>query len=272
MVYTDCMNCFYITFGRRKRMQYIILDLEFNQSFPFPKGRVTDPVPECPFEIIQIGAVKLNEIFHKIDMFNCYIEPTIYPRLHPIIGKLTGIKKSDLMGQPSFLEAMQLFTEFIGIDDAIICTWGQDDIKSLFRNITYYDIDPSCITHDYFNVQTFATNHLNYEVGKEIGLKNATLELNLDATLSFHDALNDAIYTSEIFKIVRPKNCIPLRFDLDSLLEKKIPKRKINFKTLYQDVATQLGKESLTPEECKLVRCAYHAGFKHSYSDPEPKK
>ncbi len=253
-------------------MHYIVLDLEFNQSFPFPKGKVVDPIPECPFEIIQIGAVKLNDHFHEVDTFNCYIEPIIYPRLHPIIGKLTGIKKADLKGQPSFLEAMQAFTEFIGIDDAIICTWGQDDIKSLFRNMVYYNIDTSCITHDYFNVQTFATSHLKYEVGKEIGLKNAALELNLDTSLSFHDALHDAIYTSEIFKIVRPKNCISLKFDCASLLEKKLPKRKINFKALYQDIATQLGKESLTPEECKLVRCAYKAGFQHSYTDLEPKK
>ncbi|MFI3174672.1 MAG: 3'-5' exonuclease [Bacillota bacterium] len=253
-------------------MNYIVLDLEFNQSFPFPKGRVIDPIPECPFEIIQIGAVKLNDSFHTIDTFDCYIEPVIYPRLHPIIGKLTGIKKADLNGQPSFPEAMQAFAEFIGIDDAIICTWGQDDIKSLFRNIVYYEIDPSCITYDYFNVQTFATSYLNYEIGKEIGLKNATLELNLDTALSFHNALNDAIYTSEIFKIVRPKNCIPLKFDLASLLEKKLPKRKINFKALYQDIATQLGKESLSAEECKLVRCAYKAGFKNSYTDTEPKK
>ena len=42
-------------------MNYIVLDLEFNQAFPFKSGKKVEPNPECPFEIIQIGAVKLNE-------------------------------------------------------------------------------------------------------------------------------------------------------------------------------------------------------------------
>ena len=38
-------------------MNYIVLDLEFNQAFPFKSGKKVEPNPECPFEIIQIGAV-----------------------------------------------------------------------------------------------------------------------------------------------------------------------------------------------------------------------
>ena len=36
-------------------MNYIVLDLEFNQAFPFKSGKKVEPNPECPFEIIQIG-------------------------------------------------------------------------------------------------------------------------------------------------------------------------------------------------------------------------
>ena len=46
-------------------MHYIVLDLEFNQSFPFKTGKKTEPVAECPFEIIQIGAVKKILIYWK---------------------------------------------------------------------------------------------------------------------------------------------------------------------------------------------------------------
>ncbi|WP_312043549.1 hypothetical protein [Anaerotignum sp.] len=68
-------------------MNYIVLDLEFNQSFPFKTGETVAPVPECPFEIIQIGAVKLNDSFQQIDTFNALIQPKIYPRLHPFVEK-----------------------------------------------------------------------------------------------------------------------------------------------------------------------------------------
>ena len=54
-------------------MNYIVLDLEFNQAFPFKSGKKVEPNPECPFEIIQIGAVKLNERFEQLDSFNCMI-------------------------------------------------------------------------------------------------------------------------------------------------------------------------------------------------------
>ena len=86
-------------------MNYIVLDLEFNQAFPFKSGKKVEPNPECPFEIIQIGAVKLNERFEQLDSFNCMISPQIYPRLHPFVEKITGIRPKMLTGQPHFPEA-----------------------------------------------------------------------------------------------------------------------------------------------------------------------
>ena len=44
-------------------MNYIVLDLEFNQAFPFKSGKKVEPNPECPFEIIQIGAVNRANFF-----------------------------------------------------------------------------------------------------------------------------------------------------------------------------------------------------------------
>ena len=110
-------------------MHYIVLDLEFNQSFPFKTGKKTEPVAECPFEIIQIGAVKLNENFDILEEFNYMIRPQIYPRLHPFVEKITGIREDDLKGQPSFPEAYEAFLRFIGKEDAILCTWGPDAIS-----------------------------------------------------------------------------------------------------------------------------------------------
>ena len=137
-------------------MNYIVLDLEFNQSFPFKTGKKVEPNPECPFEIIQIGAVKLNEKFQQLDTFNYMIRPQIYPRLHPFVEKITGIHPEQLAGQPTFAEAYQAFLAFIGDEPAILCTWGGDDIKSLYRNIYFYDLDGESMTDQFLNVQPFA--------------------------------------------------------------------------------------------------------------------
>ena len=95
-------------------MNYIVLDLEFNQSFPFKNGRKVEPNPECPFEIIQIGAVKLNDKFEQVDTFDAMIRPQIYPRLHPFVEKITGIHAEMLADKPDFRSAYEGFLKFIG--------------------------------------------------------------------------------------------------------------------------------------------------------------
>ena len=47
-------------------MDYIVLDLEWNQS---PNGK-EDSVEHLPFEIIEIGAVKLDEGFRQKGEFH----------------------------------------------------------------------------------------------------------------------------------------------------------------------------------------------------------
>ena len=54
-------------------MKYIIFDLEFNQS-----SNKEDRVLQLPFEIIQIGALKLDENFKTISTFNELVKPTVY--------------------------------------------------------------------------------------------------------------------------------------------------------------------------------------------------
>ena len=54
-------------------MQYIVMDLEWNQS--------TDPKQtkdNLPFEIIEIGAVKCNDKLEQIGTFHRYIKPVCY--------------------------------------------------------------------------------------------------------------------------------------------------------------------------------------------------
>ena len=83
-------------------MNYIVFDLEFNQSFDFKTGSSAKSNPECPFEIIQIGAVKLNSSFETIGHFNRYIKPVIYKRIHPYVEKITAITQDDLKNGAPF--------------------------------------------------------------------------------------------------------------------------------------------------------------------------
>ena len=253
-------------------MNYIVLDLEFNQSFPFKTGKKVEPNPECPFEIIQIGAVKLDESFRQLDTFNAMVCPKIYPRLHPFVEKITGIHPEHLANQPSFAEAYQSFLAFIGPEPAILCTWGSDDIKSLYRNIYFYDLDGDALTDQFINVQPFAADYLHHEAGKAIGLKNAVVELGIPEEEDFHNALNDAIYTAKVFAITRPPQIHPETFQPLTMLAKKPKRLRTNLKSLYLYVEEKLERE-LSEEEKKLVKLAYMLGRNHTFdSSPALKK
>ena len=76
-------------------MEYIVFDLEFNQGFD-KKLNKTVSNEKCPFEIVQIGAVKLNSNLEMIDTFNSFVKPNIYKEIHPFIKKMTNITNEDV--------------------------------------------------------------------------------------------------------------------------------------------------------------------------------
>ena len=245
-------------------MNYIVLDLEFNQSFPFKSGKKVEPNPECPFEIIQIGAVKLNDAFEQVDTYDAMIRPQIYPRLHPFVEKITGIRGDMLADKPDFKEAYSGFLKFIGDEPAILCTWGGDDVKSLFRNILFYNLDADALTSQFLNVQPFAAQYLNHEAGKAIGLKNAVEALGIPEGETFHNALNDAVYTAKIFAITHPAEIKSETFNPLTMLAKKPKKLRTNIKSLLMYVEEKLERE-LTEDEKSLVKMAYMLGRNHTF-------
>lgn len=247
-------------------MNYIVFDLEFNQSFDFKTGSSSKSNPECPFEIIQIGAIKLNSDFKKIGEFNYYIKPVIYKRLHPYVEKITHITQKELDNGHPFAEVFEKLCEFVDPTDDILCSWGSDDVKSLYRNIKYHKLPKNKIPDRYMNIQSFATSYLKYEPGKAIGLKNAVELLNVSIESDFHNALNDAYYTAEIFKIVKPEILITERFKASDIkkVKQKTSQKGINTKSLYKYFTQSLERE-LSSEEKAIIKTAYKFGRNNSY-------
>ena len=111
-------------------MNYIIFDLEFNQGFDRLNNKTVSNA-KCPFEIIQIGAIKLDSELNILDTFSSYIKSEIYKDIHPFVKKMTGITNSNLKNAPSFKEVYEDFLKFIGIKNSIFGTWGTNDLKEL---------------------------------------------------------------------------------------------------------------------------------------------
>ena len=65
-------------------MNYIVLDLEWNQSNNGPE----EETAELLFEVIEIGAVKLNDAGVMISEFSQLVKPEVYHEMHQITSRL----------------------------------------------------------------------------------------------------------------------------------------------------------------------------------------
>lgn len=79
-------------------MEYIVMDMEWNQALTY-SGMVKDPV-FLTGEIIQIGAIKLNQALEVLDSFNERIAPQYYTELHPKVAEITKLSNRNLLCFP----------------------------------------------------------------------------------------------------------------------------------------------------------------------------
>lgn len=168
-------------------MNYIIFDLEWNQCGSECEI-LTQPV--ClPGEIIEIGAVKLNDAFEKIDELRLFIKPQYYTKLHRRIVTLTGIRDKELcqVGLP-FPQAYEKFMEFCG-EEYSFMTWSRSDLPILIDNMLLHGIDVSNLPDTYDLQRIFCNEIMRFS--RKMSLDDALKVLGEKGDVA-HDALNDS--------------------------------------------------------------------------------
>ena len=178
-------------------MNYIVFDLEWNQC---PYGKEQENA-RLPFEIIEIGAVKLNEEKAVLDTFHTYIKPVVYRKIHYRTHEVIGLNIEDLDEGLPFREAAERFLAFCG-SDYRFCTWGSLDLTELQRNLRYYHMNQRLEIPLFFeDVQKLFA--LTYETKHERrSLSYAAEYLNIAEEGHFHHALDDALYTARILQTI----------------------------------------------------------------------
>ena len=175
-------------------MFYITLDLEWNQAYAQLALAVQRQL-SCRLrgEVIQIGAVKLNENMQPCGSFSVIVKPKFFKKLHRHVSELTGITQDQMnLGTP-LPAAAEAFRKWCGNDYAFL-TWGPDDIPMLKENLHAHSIDGSWLDRTYdlqviFNRQTDGSS-------KQRSLEYAMDYFELPQRLPAHDALNDAYFTA----------------------------------------------------------------------------
>ena len=131
-------------------MKHIVVDLEMNPvARDFREVRKT-----LKDEVIEIGAVCLNDAYEQESQFRCYVQPQYGPiRKH--ITELTHITQDMVDGQPVYAESFGRFVDWVGEDEAKIYSWSMSDIKQLRRECRYKlpDFDVSWLDSRWVDLQ-----------------------------------------------------------------------------------------------------------------------
>lgn len=116
------------------------MDMEWNQALTYSE-MVKDPV-FLTGEIIQIGAIKLNQTLEVVDSFNERIAPQYYTELHPKVAEITKLSNRDLQKGKGFHTVFNSFCDWCG-DDFVFLVWGTEDLRILRKNMELHNIDTS---------------------------------------------------------------------------------------------------------------------------------
>lgn len=174
-------------------------------------------------EIIQIGAVKVNESMEVLDTFSMNLKPRIFRKLHYHVARVTGLTQADLDHGVPIKEGLRRFKDWAG-EDACFAEWGMDDVPVLKQNLFLVGLDENWPKIWYDTQWLFLREHPRQE-GEEMKLESVINRLGLPMDRPFHDALADALYTADVCR----------QLDMETGLE------------LYPDEAAML-REGLCPD------------------------
>ncbi len=216
-------------------MKFVILDLEWNGTYSRRlKGFMN--------EIIEFGAVKVDESMQILDTFDALVRPQVGKKISGKIKTLTNITNEELENGLQFMQAMSRFRKWMG--DAVLMTWGTSDILTLIENNRYFCGNERIpFLKQYVDLQDYCERMLHYDVTKQMGLSALAQLLGVDeADIVHHRAMDDSLLSLRCLeRLYREETLLPFIQDAktDAFYE------KITFKTMIIcDLSNPLIKHS----------------------------
>lgn len=180
-------------------MNYIFVDLEMNPIAPQFRGLKDS----CGSEIIEIGAVKLNENLKQISTFKQYVKPCFNDVITRKIQKLTGIDTETVSYADMLDVALQSFLDWCleDNDEYSIYAWSESDLNQLVNEMYMKGINQTdCYDYMFEHWKDFQKEFGDaLGANSKISLKNAVYFSDDEFEGTQHDALNDAHNTSRLF-------------------------------------------------------------------------
>lgn len=169
-------------------MFYVIMDLEWNNSYnKYRKCFVN--------EILEIGAVMVDEELEVIDTFSVIIKSQLIKKLSGRVKNLTHITNEDMCSGVTFQRAVSDFSKWIGKRNCVFLTWGNSDIRVLVDNFSMFcNVKGIPFLTQYVDLQKYCQQFIVNAGNQQIGLVNAAVEMGIDVSqCNFHRALEDSL-------------------------------------------------------------------------------
>lgn len=259
-------------------MDTVVLDLEFNNLQRVPRGGARLSVSQrrerimYPNEIIQMGAVRLDEGFREKDRLDLAIKNVFYPDLNPYVAEMTGISQERLDEGVSYAKAWSSLLSFCR--GANLVTWGIGDIFELIRNGHLHKLTMEALGHEYLDLQEWLGRQRSGN--RTPSLKSALQEFDLQVNESkLHDGFYDALSTARVMEAAvatygRPEPWIKATtlFYSDCVYQpilslKEIPDEEVSMQCPVCGEAINYDV-SLMPEHAK-IRCLYRCQTCNGY-------
>ncbi len=236
-------------------MNYIVLDLEWNQS---SDGKEEES-KLLPFEIVEIGAIRLNSERQMVSEFSELIKPQVYHEMHHITRKLIHLQMDQLEHGRPFAEVAEQFFDWCG-EAPVFCTWGAMDLTELQRNLSYYGMQTLDGPFPFLDVQKL------FSIGFEDRKSRRSLEyaidyLKIEKDIPFHRAFSDAYYTAKVLALLDQEVLRNYSYDVFHIPKDKQSEIHVQFDTYakyisrgFADKAQAMEDRTVSSTKCYLCR------------------
>lgn len=217
-------------------MKHVVVDLEMN-----PVSREFREVRrKLNKEVIEIGAVRLDENFQQEAEFQCYVKPEYGP-IKKHITSLTGITQAMVADKKTYAACFQDFVDWVGEEETKIYSWSMSDIKQLRSECRYKlpDFDIEWLNERWVDLQQEFDDRLGLH--NSLALKHALGAMDHKFEGTQHTALADAINTSAILTLMQ-----------DDAKFKETMKPVLEILQPKDDLSSSIG--DLCPELAKLQK------------------
>ena len=141
-------------------------------------------------EIIEIGAVKLNDDFDILEEFQTFIKPTQHPVLSEYCTNLTSIKQEDVEPAPEFHIAIDTFEKWCG-ENPLFMSWGDYDRNQVTKECErkHYKGQLAKLIQNHKNIKWIISRHENVD---RLGFGTALKRFKLEFVGTPHRGIDDA--------------------------------------------------------------------------------